>query len=97
MLRCSFCAAAWELNDVRLHLLRRSRRAVRHRRAGRGAQGSPRRSLRRCQAYLKTIDVAALSPFPLLAIADMETMDLDLAAMEHGYARPPLKEFTTER
>jgi hypothetical protein len=24
----------------------------------------------------------------------METMDLDLAAMEHGYSRPPLKEFT---
>jgi hypothetical protein len=24
----------------------------------------------------------------------METMDLDLAAMEHGYSRPPLKEFS---
>ena len=46
-----------------------------------------------CQAYLKTIDVPALSPFPLIAIADMETMDLDLAAMEHGYGRPALKEF----
>jgi len=25
----------------------------------------------------------------------METMDLDVAAMEHGYARPPLREFAT--
>jgi hypothetical protein len=23
----------------------------------------------------------------------METMDLDLAAMEHGYSRPPLRNF----
>jgi hypothetical protein len=38
--------------------------------------------------------VSELSPFPLLAIYDMETMDLDLAAMEHGYSRPALKEFS---
>ena len=46
-----------------------------------------------CGSYLKTVDVAAFSPFPLLAVADLETMDLDVAAMEHGYARPPLKSF----
>ena len=50
-----------------------------------------------CGGYLKTVDVPELSPFPLLAIADMETMDLDLAAMEHGYARPPLEEFVGHR
>jgi hypothetical protein len=42
---------------------------------------------------LKTIDAAEISPFPLVAIADMETMDLDVAAMDHHYGRPPLKEF----
>ena len=47
MLRCSFCAAGVGADDLRVHLLRRERRAVRHRRAGRGAQGSPRRSLQR--------------------------------------------------
>jgi hypothetical protein len=26
-------------------------------------------------------------------VIDMETMDLDLAAMEHGFGRPPLREF----
>jgi FdhE protein len=47
-----------------------------------------------CRSYMKTVDVAQLSPFPLIAIADLETMDLDLAAMDRGYARPPLKDFT---
>jgi formate dehydrogenase maturation protein FdhE len=47
-----------------------------------------------CGSYLKTVDVPDLSPFPLLAIADLETMDLDVAAMEHNYTRPPLREFT---
>jgi formate dehydrogenase maturation protein FdhE len=49
-----------------------------------------------CGGYLKAVDVPALSPFPLLAISDLETMDLDAAAMEHGYARPTLRDFTTK-
>jgi formate dehydrogenase maturation protein FdhE len=47
-----------------------------------------------CGAYLKTVEVPRLSSFPLVAITDLETMDLDVAAMEGGYARPPLKEFS---
>jgi hypothetical protein len=39
------------------------------------------------------VDVEKLSAFPLLSIGDLETMDLDVAAMEHGYARPTMKEF----
>jgi hypothetical protein len=46
-----------------------------------------------CGAYLKAADSAEASPFPLIAIADMETMDLDMAAMEHQYGRPPLRDF----
>ena len=46
-----------------------------------------------CGSYLKTVDVEKLSAFPLLSIGDLETMDLDVAAMEHGYARPAMKEF----
>jgi hypothetical protein len=41
--------------------------------------------------------VPELSAFPLLAIADLETMDLDMAAMERGYARPPLKDLSVKR
>jgi FdhE protein len=50
-----------------------------------------------CSGYFKTVDVRGLSPFPLLAIADLETMDLDVAAMERGYGRPPLKAFLARR
>jgi FdhE protein len=94
-LRCSFCAFAWELPTYGCIYC--------------GEQGDSfatvaieeDRKNRRlelcgaCRSYMKTVDVAELSPFPLLAIADLETMDLDLAAMERGYSRPPLKDFTT--
>jgi FdhE protein len=93
VLRCSFCAAAWEMSEYRCTYC--------------GESGGPfklaapneERTDRRlelclaCHGYLKTVDVPSLSPFPFLAIYDMETMELDLAAMEHGYSRPPLREF----
>jgi FdhE protein len=50
-----------------------------------------------CRSYMKTVEATELSPFPLIAIADLETMDLDMTAMERGYSRPPLKDFTTRR
>jgi len=46
-----------------------------------------------CGNYLKTIDLPEVSPFPLLSISDLETTDLDVAAMEHGYVRPAMKDF----
>ena len=94
ILRCSFCAAAWERNEYSCTYCGNSSETFVT------AAPDPERIQRRlelcgaCQGYLKTVDVPSLSPFPLLAIYDMETMDLDLAAMEHGYSRPPLKEFT---
>jgi FdhE protein len=94
ILRCSFCASAWERNEYSCtYCVDSSEKFV-------TAAPDQERIQRRlelcaaCQGYLKTIDVASLSPFPLLAIYDMETMDLDLAAMEHGYSRPPLREFS---
>jgi len=93
VLRCSFCAAGWELNEYCCIYCRE------HGEAFVTAAPDEERKDRRveicgaCQGYLKTIDVAGISPFPLVAITDMESMDLDLAAMEHGYSRPPLKEF----
>ena len=93
MLRCSFCATAWELTTYACVYC--------------GEDGEPfvtaapdeERKDRRvevcssCGGYMKTVDTAVLSPFPLLAIGDLETMDLDMAAMEHGYAKPAMKEF----
>ena len=93
VLRCSFCARPWELKTFSCVY------------CGTGGErfvifaGSPDRPDRRieicggCGGYLKTVDVPELSPFPLLAIADLETMDLDMMAMEKGYRRPGLKDF----
>lgn len=93
VLRCSFCAAAWELNTYACVYCGESGEAF-----VTAAPDDERKDRRlevcaSCAGYLKTVDIAALSPFPLLAIADLETMDLDVAAMERGYARPPLKDF----
>jgi FdhE protein len=95
LLRCSFCAATWE---------RTTYSCVYCDEAGEAfvtAAPDEARTHRRlelcsgCGAYLKAIETAELSPFPLVAVADMETMDLDVAAMDHHFGRPPLREFKT--
>ena len=49
VLRCSFCAAAWELTTYACVYCGEDGRAVRHGGAGRGAEGSPRRSVQQLQ------------------------------------------------
>ena len=92
-LRCSFCAAAWELNVYAcVYCGEDGEKFVT------AAPNEERldRRLELCQScggYLKAVDVPELTPFPLLAITDLETMDLDMAAMERGYQRPSVKNF----
>ena len=93
MLRCSFCSAAWESSKYACVYCDESGKAF-----VTSAPNEARKDRRvevcnSCGHYLKTVDLPELSPFPLLAIADLETMDLDMAAIEHGYGRPPLKDF----
>lgn len=96
-LRCSFCASAWELTTYACIYCEET---------GEGfvtAAPNEERKDRRlevcatCGGYLKTVDLPELSPFPLLSISDIETTDLDIAAMEHRYARPPLKDFGSRK
>ena len=96
VLRCSFCASSWELQSYACIYCTEGGEAF-----VTAAPDEERKNRRveicgACGGYLKTVDVAALSPFPLVAIADLETTDLDVAAMERGYARPPLETFTTQ-
>ena len=96
-LRCSLCAAAWELTAYACVYCAETGGAF-----VTAAPDEERKDRRlelcsACGSYLKTIDVEAFSPFPLLSICDLETMDLDVAAMEHGYARPALKDFARGR
>ena len=93
-MRCSFCASAWELTTYAcVHCEEVGEPFVT---AAPDRERTDRRLelCRTCGTYLKTVDVPELSPFPLLAIADLETMDPDVAAMENNYRRPELKTFT---
>ena len=96
-LRCSFCSSAWEPStDACIYCRESGEKFV-------TAAPNDERKERRlevcssCGGYLKTVDVPELSPFPLLSISDIETTDLDVKAMEHGYGRPQLKDFATRR
>ena len=93
LLRCAFCAATWERTIYACVYCDEQGEAFVT--AAPGEERTDRRTelCSSCGAYLKTIDTAEISPFPLVAIADMETMDLDIAAMGHHYGRPPLREF----
>ena len=89
-LRCSFCASAWELTTYAcIYCAENGERFV-------TAAPDEERKDRRvevcsgCGSYLKTVDVESCPP-SLFSIGDLETMDLDVAAMEHGYARPAMK------
>src|SRR6185295_10848666 len=96
-LRCSFCSAGWEPTTFSCIYCGESGESFAT------AAPDPERIDRRievcksCGGYLKTLDVPELSPFPLLSISDIETTDLDVAAMEHGYRRPALKDFTARK
>jgi FdhE protein len=94
ILRCSFCAHAWELKSYAcVYCGTANERFV----TFAGSVDRPHLRVEicgGCGGYLKTVDVVELSPFPLLAIADLETMELDMMAMEKDYRRPPLMDFT---
>jgi hypothetical protein len=96
-LRCSFCSCAWELKTYACIYCGNSGESFVT--AAPDAERKDRRLevCAGCGGYLKTIDVPELSPFPLLSISDIETTDLDIAAMEHGYARPALTDFTKRK
>ena len=96
-LRCSFCASGWELNQYACVYCHESGEKF-----VTAAPNEERKDRRvevcaACGGYLKTVDLPELSPFPLLSISDIETTDLDVAAMDHGYARPALKDFGSTR
>jgi formate dehydrogenase formation protein len=92
VLRCSFCAAAWELL---------SHRCIYCGNAGAdflAAAPDLSRKNRQvdlcgaCGNYTKVIEVGKPTPFPLLAIEDLATRDLDVGAMSREYRRPELYE-----
>jgi FdhE protein len=92
-LRCAFCAATWERTVYACVYCDEAGEAFVTAAPDEARKDRRIEVCRACGGYLKTLDLDALSPFPLVAITDMETMDLDVAAMEHQYGRPPMREF----
>jgi FdhE protein len=90
-LRCSFCAAAWPLSSYRcLYCSNEADTFV-------TAAPDPELPGRRvqlcgaCGGYVKVLETTAAAPFPLVAIEDLASMDLDMVAIERKYMRPALK------
>ncbi len=89
-LRCSYCALAWSMTSDRCIYCGNAGEdllvAAPH-------VSEPHRRVElcgRCSGYTKVLEVRDATPFPLLAIADLATMDLDQGAMNRGYRRPEL-------
>jgi hypothetical protein len=91
LLRCAFCACTWRprtdqcvycgTGDERFATVVPDR-------------NQPGRRIELCKAcggFLKTIDTDTITPFPLVAIDDLATADLDQSALHHGFKRMGLR------
>jgi len=97
VLRCSFCALAWEVPPATCVYCGTGGESLVTAASGTRPHERHVEICSACAGYLKTVETEEMLPFPLVAIADMETMELDLMALERGASRPSLKEFTPRR
>lgn len=89
-LRCGRCGTAWRAQWLRCTYCGEVRHSQLGALAGADALESRKaETCATCRHYLKS--VAALAPLSHmeLLLADLETVELDVAARERGYARPP--------
>ncbi len=92
-LRCSFCGAAWQPAVRRCIYCSGSGDAFLV--AAPSPTDEPSRRVELCRAcggYLKNLCAAAPTPFALLPVVDLESSDLDAAAVERGYIRFSMRE-----
>jgi FdhE protein len=89
---CSFCVARWQLTFYRcLYCGNDGDSFI-------TAAPSPELPGRRlqlcgeCGGYGKVLDVSEPIEFPLVAVEDLASMDLDMVAIERKYVKPPLPE-----
>jgi hypothetical protein len=93
-LRCSFCALAWQLLPDACIYCRNAGPTFERVAPDTALPGRTVDLCGQCRLYIKSVTVPNLSVFPLLLIVDMDTMDLDLAAIDRKFKRPALKSFT---
>jgi formate dehydrogenase maturation protein FdhE len=90
LLRCSYCAAAWDAPRGSCVYCRAAIDNASP--SGEPESGGCLDVCGGCRGYLKVVQSSVPLPFPLVALADLETTHLDLAAAERGYGRPALRE-----
>lgn len=90
LLRCAGCAATWRMLSDRCTFCSASGPEFRMVAPERERPGRRLELCRVCGGYLKTLDAERLTPFPLLAVEDLGSSDLDQAALHHGFRRLPL-------
>jgi FdhE protein len=89
--RCAYCAAAWPLPAPCCTYCGEAGDDFRIVAANRDHPGRRLELCRKCGGYLKTLDVARPTPFPLLSVEDLGSQDLDQAAIHHGFRRTGLR------
>ena len=91
LLRCAFCACTWRQAVDQCAYCQQRGEHFTTVVPDRQQPGRRIELCRTCGGFLKTLDVALVTPFPLLAIEDLASADLDQAALHHGFKRLPLK------
>ena len=91
-LRCGRCAADWAFAWLRCAYCGMDDHAQLAGLVADGATGLASRvtldTCGGCRGYLKTLTTLGLTPADELGLLDLATVELDVAAMEHGYRRP---------
>ena len=90
-LRCSFCGADWQPPRARCIYCDEAGESFLIAAADRDRASRRLEFCRSCGGYLKQVDAETPAAFALLPVTDLETSDLDIAAVERGYARPSMR------
>ena len=90
LLRCAFCAATWRPPSLRCAYCWTTGADFRTIVVDKDRPGRRLELCRGCGGFLKTLEVELVTPFPLVAIEDLASSDLDQAALHHGFRRLPL-------
>ena len=96
-LRCSFCALAWTPRSEGCLYCGTAGATFVSFVPDDARPGQRVEACGSCRGYLKTIVVDEWSPFPLLAIGDLETATIDAEMMARGFTRPALLDFTSHK
>jgi len=91
LLRCAFCACTWRPRVDQCVYCRTDDQRFATIVPDRHQPGRRLELCKACGGFLKTLDAEVITPFPLVAIEDLASADLDQAALHHGFKRMGLR------